>query len=141
MRHFTTLAALATLALLPACTSEAASPAGTYSVELVTDGLPAEQKQMMDNMMNMGDCILHADGTWESSMEVTMPGMDPMKSTVKGTWKLDGDSIEMVDTESDGKKSENPKAAKGTYMNGVITIEVPGDGQMPPMTMRMTKKQ
>jgi hypothetical protein len=125
--------ALAALPLVPSCTSEAAGAAGVYSVAIDTTGMPEEQVKVMQSMMKPGDCTLTADGKWESSMEIMNK-----KSTVKGTWKLDGDKITMTSTEEDGQKKE--ETVIGTYKAGVITVEMKDEGAPQPIKMIMKRK-
>lgn len=135
MRLATLLFAVTALQFVPACSTEAAGPAGVYSVAIDTTGMPEEQVKVMQSMMKPGDCTLLADRTWESSMEVM-----GKKSTVKGTWVLEGDKITMTATEEDGTKKEKPDSAVGIWKDGTITVEMKEEGAPQPLKMIMKRK-
>ncbi len=137
MRALAATAAIAALVALPACTSEAASEAaaaaGTYSVTFDLGDMPDEMKATMAGQMKPGECILNADGTWSSSMEMMGNTM-----TVTGTWTLENGEIVMTGTAQDGKKMETPDVKKAAYADGAFAIEMDSGGQT--VTMKMKKK-
>ena len=133
MRTITTLAALAALVALPACTSEAASAAGTYEVKLDIAGMPEEMAKMME-AMKPGVLTLKADGTW--SVEMSMMGQT---DTSSGTWKMEGGDIVMTATDENGEPRKEPDTKRGPYKDGAFSITMEEGGQK--LTMHMTKKK
>ena len=77
---------------------------------------------MVDAFKNMdGRFELKGDNTFTASM--TMPDGE---TTMKGTWKLEGDQITMTSTHQDGEEKVESKT--GTFKNGQIVIaEKQGD--------------
>jgi hypothetical protein len=134
MRLAFALLALAALPLVPSCTSEAAGPAGVYAVSIDTTGKPEDQVKVMQSMMKPGDCTLTADGKFDSSMEIM-----GKKTTIKGTWKLDGNKITMTSTEEDGQK-KNGETVTGTYKPGEIMVEMKDEKSPQPIKMIMKLK-
>ena len=135
MRLISTLVPLAVLLAMPACTSEASSPVGTYSVTLDTTGMPAESASMMAQMMTYGDLHLNADSTWDLSMELDMMGQK-RTNVIKGTWALDGSEIVMTTTEQNGQPMVEPEVTRSAYADGTFTMVQQGGEVSSKMTMK-----
>ncbi|MFO1053265.1 MAG: hypothetical protein U1F36_13720 [Planctomycetota bacterium] len=143
---------LVTLSLLLALTAcGGGSVAGKYSLDTAAvkaammkaggadaDKLPADQKKQMEEMMNKMveamkcDMTLGADGTFECVMEMPMVG----KSSIKGTYKVDGDKITMTGKEQ-GKADAKEETKSGTISGSTITMTEEEGGQK--MTMVFKK--
>ncbi len=135
MRLISTLVPLAVLLAMPACTSEASSPVGTYSVTLDTTGMPADQAAMMTQMMTIGDLHLNADNTWDVSMEMDMMGQKQTNVT-KGTWVLEGGEIVMTATEENGQEMVEPEVTRSVYADGAFSIVQEDGGETFKMDMK-----
>jgi hypothetical protein len=61
------------------------------------------------------------------------------KTTIKGTWKLDGNKITMTSTEEDGQK-KNGETVTGTYKPGEIMVEMKDEKSPQPIKMIMKLK-
>lgn len=120
------------------------SVAGSYSLDTkafveaakqkmgaMFEQMPAEQKQMFDSMMAKMkvDMTLAADGTYDIKSE-TPEG----KSEMKGTYKVEGQSITMTGKEV-GKDKEETKVGK--IDGSTITVVMENEGES--MTMVFKK--
>lgn len=131
MRLAHLIAVLALLPFVPSCTSEAAGPAGVYTMRVDTSGMPDEQAKAADAVMGMmkGELTLKPDNTLTGSMT-----MGAEMQTVQGTWKLDGANITLT-MKGEGQEQET---MTGTYDDGVIRITQDKMGQK--VTMLLEKK-
>ena len=134
MRLISTLVPLAVLLSIPACTSEASSPVGTYSVTLDTTSMPAEAASMMQ-MMTYSDLHLNADSTWDLSLELDVMGQK-RTNTVTGTWVLEGSEIVMTATEQDGQPMVVPEVTRSAYADGAFSIVQEGGEETFKMNMK-----
>jgi hypothetical protein len=132
MRILAPLTALVAFTAIPACTSEAASAAGTYTVKVEAEGTKPEAAALMQQMAP-SDMQLNADGTWEATLDKM-----GQKSTTKGTWKLEGGEMVMTKTEIDGQKVTGAETLKGPYKDGSFTLEIDKGDKKTKLTM--TKK-
>jgi len=128
-----TLAAtfLAASCLIIGCSkSEAATIAGTYTLDLDKSAAPlieqqakmqkmdeARKKEAVEQMKKMlhGSLELKEDMTFQCTTEI-MGG----KSTIKGTWKITKGTITLEQTHEDGREKKDTQS--GTIKDGVVTI-------------------
>lgn len=92
------------------------------------DKMPADEKKQMEEMMAKMlesmkcDMTLGADGTFDVAMDMPMVG----KSSIVGTYKVEGDKITMTGKEQ-GKDKEETKT--GTVSGNTITMTEDDDGK------------
>lgn len=73
------------------------------------------------------DLTMNADQTFSVGGTTPNPmGGDPKKFSAKGTWKVNGASIEMTTTEEDGKAKETPETKTATLKDGALTLSQDG---------------
>lgn len=123
-------------------------PSGTYSIDKdalakmadalvkggegeAKDASAAPMAAMMAEAFKAMDASLtfNTDGTFSGSSK-----MMGNESTMKGTWKLEGEKLSMTSTEEDGKPANETKVA--TFKDGVITVEEQQGGKSLKMSFK-----
>lgn len=153
---FLAVPSLAVLLLLASCAG-GTKVAGTYELDVSkmveqaqkemekemaakAGGKAGAMGEMMQKMISQmleqlkkskGQITLREDGTFEGEMD-----MGGRKSTIKGTWKLEGDRVTMTSTHQDGK--EKVETQTGTLRGDEIHVETGQGGRK--MTLVLRKK-
>lgn len=96
--------------------------------------MDAMMQQMMARMLEQlqktkGRIVLHEDGTFEGRMD-----MGGRESTIKGTWKLEGDRLTMTSSHQNGK--EKVETQSGLVRGDEIHIETGQGGRKMTLVLR-----
>jgi len=99
-------------------------------VEAMSGNMSEEQKEatrqqiesaidMQMEMMNL-DVTIDEDGSFRTD---GMMGMEP--STMKGTWKIEGEKIVFRQTHMNGEETEEAPEMSGTFQDGTLRLNPP----------------